>query len=113
MVVTPEESRIGRATRGPLAGCVVLLEPYSEGAWLLYWVDPRIAEPDRELGKDVGDRLIPTPEDLPAVLDEELAVVWSDEREAESLRREFFSHEEPISDSLLHRLFGRGRKTGK
>lgn len=112
MVVMPEGSRIGRATKGQLAGCVVLLEPYAEGAWLLYWTDPRIAEAEREPGKDVGDRLIPTEEDLPYVLDEELAVVWANADEAERLSREFFSREEPLSRSPLQRLFRRGRRSG-
>ncbi|WP_410536035.1 hypothetical protein [Streptomyces sp. KL2] len=111
-MVKPEGSRIGRATKGQPAGCVALLEPYAEGAWLLYWTDPRIAEAERETGKDVGGRLIPTEGDLPYVLDEELAVVWANADEAERLSREFFSREEPLSRSLLQRLFRRGRRSG-
>lgn len=98
------EGRIGRATRGPISGCVVLLEPYAEGAWLLYWVNPYVTPTERVVGEDVGDRIIPDEADLHSVLDEELGIVWVTEIEQEQLRREFFSHEEPPKKSLLDTL---------
>lgn len=107
------EGRIGRATRGPISGCVVLLEPYAEGAWLLYWVDPRVAPSERVLGEDVGDRIIPDEAHLDSVLDEELGIAWVTEAEQEQLRREFFSHEEPPKKSLLDTLKAiAGRRRG-
>jgi hypothetical protein len=107
MVVRPEDvghGRVGRVTRGDLAGYVVLVEPYAEGAWLMYWVDPRREPADRVIGEHVGDSLMPSPQDLDLVLGEQLAVEWAPPSEAEEIRQRFFAQKEPPKRSVLDTL---------
>ncbi|WP_405719887.1 hypothetical protein OG607_06390 [Streptomyces sp. NBC_01537] len=92
----------------------MLVEPYAEGAWLLYWVDPRREPADRVMGEHTGDSLIPSPGDLDKVLGEQFAVEWAHPSEAEAIRQRFFDLEEPPKRSVLDTLKAafRARITG-
>ena len=108
MVVDPDDQlvdrRLGRAISGELAGHLVLLERYTDDAWLLYWSNPEVPAADVVIGRDVGDRLLPTMEDARSALNEELEVCWLSEPEATTLKRKFFSHAEPKKGSVFSKL---------
>jgi hypothetical protein len=100
VVVTNEmplyDGMTGRCRRGPLAGFLVNLEKYADDAWLLYWANPDVPVGTGVIGRDVGDRLLPTSADARVILREDLDVEWFNAQHSEEIRRVYFDMPEPL-----------------
>ncbi len=83
----------------------ISVEQYTNmGHWLAYHRDPAVSLDAAIAGGGVGDILFVSEDELITWAREDAKVEWLNETEAEPVREQFFSYEEPESMPLARRL---------